>query len=273
VVLQQGDVRTFDFPDGAFSHVIHAATDSGKPLAGRDGLLMFETIVTGTRRTLEFARRAGARRLLLTSSGAVYGRQPAELTHVSEDYVGGPDPVNPRQMYGEAKRAAEMLCALHAEADFHPIIARCFAFVGPYLPTDAHFAIGNFIRDALNGGPIRVAGDGTPYRSYLYGADLAIWLWTILVRGQPMCPYNVGSEQALTIAELAGLVGRAFSPPVGVTVARLPVPGLAAERYVPAVTRAESELGLRVTIPLQDSIRRTVDWRTTVGRVSETPHG
>jgi dTDP-glucose 4,6-dehydratase len=176
-------------------------------------------------------------------------------------------------MYGEAKRAAEMLCALHAEADFHPIIARCFAFVGPYLPIDAHFAIGNFIRDALNGGPIRVAGDGTPYRSYLYAADLAIWLWTILVRGQPMCPYNVGSEQALTIAELAGLVGRAFSPPVGVTVARLPVPGVAAERYVPAVTRAESELGLHVTIPLQDSIRRTVDWRTTVGRVSETSHG
>jgi nucleoside-diphosphate-sugar epimerase len=260
VTLHDGDVRTFELTDGAFSHVIHAATYSSATLDDGDRPILFETIVGGTRRTLELARRSGATRFLLTSSGAVYGPQPAELTHVPEEYAGGPDPANAGQVYGEAKRAAEMLCAVYEDACLRPTIARCFAFVGPYLPLDVHFAVMSFIRDALAGGPIRVSGDGTPYRSYLYAADLAIWLWTILLRGQSMRPYNVGSAEALTIQELADLVARALGPELQVEVAHQPIAGMPAERYVPDVTRAEVELGLRTMVPLADGIRRTVEW-------------
>jgi dTDP-glucose 4,6-dehydratase len=257
----EGDVRCFDFPEGGFSHVIHAATDSSATLNDNDPLLMFETIVSGTRRTLEFASRCNARRFLLTSSGAVYGPQPADMTLIPEEYGGGPDASSPRSAYAEGKRAAELLCAMYAKQHgLQATIARCFAFVGPYLPLNAHFAVGNFIRDGLRGGPIGVVGDGTPFRSYLYASDLAIWLWTILLRGQPMRPYNVGSEVALTINKVAQLVSEEFLPAVPIQVARLPIAGTPAERYVPAVTRANAELGLRVTVPLEDAIRRTLAW-------------
>jgi len=256
VTLQRGDVRTFTFPDGAFSHVIHAATTSSAALEPRP---LFDTIVDGTRRTLEFAHQSGAKRFLLTSSGAVYGRQPPDLGRVPEEYTGGPDPTNLRQVYAEGKRAAETLCGLYADAALQPVIARCFAFVGPYLPVDAHFAVGNFIRDALRGGPIRITGDGTPYRSYLYAADLAIWLWTILVCGQPMRPYNVGSEEAVSILDLAHLVARQTGLTSGVRTALTPTPGAPAERYVPSTERARAELGLNVRVDLAEALARTIE--------------
>lgn len=261
IQLHIGDVRNFDFPAGSFSHVIHAATEASAKLNNENPLLMFDTIVEGTRRALEFARQNGTRRFLLTSSGAVYGRQPAQVTHLPEDYCSGPDTVEPRSAYGEGKRTAEMLCTLYGrQFGLEPKIARCFAFVGPYLPLDIHFAIGNFIRDGLRGGPITVSGDGTPFRSYLYAADLAVWLWTILIQGQSARAYNVGSEADLPIAEVAREVANAFRPPVRVIVAREAEPGKPAERYVPATRRARTELGLAARVPIGDAIRRTAEW-------------
>lgn len=258
VSLLRGDVLTLEPPDAAFTHVLHAATPASAALNLGSPRLMFETIVEGTRRVLEVARRCGARRFLLTSSGAVYGRQPPELTHVPEDYAGAPDPCAAGAAYGEGKRAAELLCAIAGrEHGFDAVIARCFAFAGPYLPLDAHYAIGNFVRDALSGGPIRVAGDGTPYRSYLYGADLALWLWTLLVRGQPARPYNVGSEEAVSIAALAGIVARVLGVARGVEIAKAAEPGRAAERYVPSTRRIREELGLTPIFTLEEAIVRT----------------
>jgi nucleoside-diphosphate-sugar epimerase len=250
-----GDVRTFEFPTGKFECVIHAATDSGVDLTAEKPILVFDTIVDGTRRVLDFAAHAGTNDVLFTSSGAVYGRQPADMTHVPETYSGGPDPLDPRWVYGEGKRAAEMLCCAYAaQRGLRPKIARCFAFVGPYLPTDVHFAVGNFIRDGLRGGPIHVSGDGTPYRSYLYAADLAIWLWTILFSGKPCRPYNVGSEDGRPISAIADAVAKIASVPV--IIRQKPGDG-PASRYVPRTERAAEELGLRVWCSFEDALART----------------
>lgn len=139
-------------------------------------------------------------------------------------------------------------------------IARCFSFVGPYLPLDIHYAIGNFIRDGLAGGPIHVSGYGTPYRSYLYAADLAIWLWTILFRGIPGEAYNVGSDDAITIRNLAYQVATSFPNLPKVIIANPPVPGRLAERYVPSVKKARESLGLNSWTKLKEALHRTIRW-------------
>lgn len=259
-----GDVRNFSFSGRAFTHVIHAATESSAKLNRDHPDVMFDTIVEGTRRCLDFAATCGAQKFLFPSSGAVYGKQSADLARVPEDFGGGPDPLNPYSAYAEGKRAAESLCALAArKTGLEVKIARCFTFVGPYMKLDAHFAIGNFIRDRLNGNSICVQGDGTAVRSYMYASDLMVWLWTILFRGEPSRPYNVGSDEAISIAELAREVASSGSAPVPVEVLGKPAAGAAAARYVPDTTRAQRELGLSNEIPLRAAIEKTVQWNTT----------
>lgn len=265
VTLIEGDVRTFNFPSGSFSHVIHAATESSAKPNDENPLLMLDTIVEGTRHTLDFAKTCGARKFLLTSSGAVYGKQPPELTHIPEDYLGAPDPADPKSAYGQGKRLAEHLCALYAQqSNIEMKVARCFAFVGPYLLLDIHFAIGNFIRDALNGSPIIVKSDGTPQRSYLYAADLTIWLWTIFFKGKSCRPYNVGSDKGLSIAELAYMVAKTFTPGLPVQILKTTNGNKPIERYTPSIERASSELQLRPFVNLQTAIKRTADWNISL---------
>lgn len=256
-----GDVRNFSFPEGNYSFIIHAAGDARRQEALENPLQMLSTMIGGAERILEFAATHGAKKFLLASSGAVYGTQPADVTHVPESYMGAPDVLNPVNAYAESKRTAELLCAIYgAKSTLECKIARCWAFCGPYLPLDQHFAIGNFIADVLADRPIQIQGDGTPRRSYLYAADLAIWLWTMLFRAPPMLPINVGSSQDLSILELAQAVAATLNPATSVHVAQQPVAGAAPQRYVPCVDRARDMLGLRQTVDLQECIRRTAVW-------------
>jgi nucleoside-diphosphate-sugar epimerase len=261
-----GDVRDFEFPQGHFPYVIHAATEASAKLNEENPLLMWDTITEGTRHALDFSRHAGTKKFLLTSSGAVYGKQPHDMAHIPEEYVGSPDPTDPNSAYGEGKRAAEALCTIYAKMyGIQTKIARCFAFVGPYLPLDIHYAIGNFIRDGLQGGPIEVDGDGTTYRSYLYAADLAIWLWTILFCGESCNPYNVGSEKDITIAALAKELAGHFKPVLSISIKGNTRSNKLSERYVPSNHKITRELGVQQSVDLNEGIRRTVHYERQKG--------
>jgi dTDP-glucose 4,6-dehydratase len=259
IAFHEGDLARFRFPDGEFSHVLHMGTTNSVATFNNEApLAKFENIVIGTERTLEFAVKCRARKFLLTSSGAVYGRQPADVTHLPEDQNCAPEPTHTASAVGHSKRAAEFLTAAYGEQHgFDATIARCFSFVGRHLPLDIHYAIGNFIRDALAGGPIDVRGDGTPRRSYLYAADLVVWLLTILCQGAPGRAYNVGAETDVSIADLAHRVARLAPSPVDVRIARRADAASAPDRYVPSTRRAQTELGLAEWTTLDDAIRRT----------------
>lgn len=269
--LVTGDVSAALTPVGALDLCIHAATDVGDSLKPTDPLRVFDSIVTGTRRVLDLALAAGAKRFLLTSSGAVYGSQPPDLDAVPEAYNGAPSPLQPDAAYGNGKRAAEWLACVYtaqsAQGGFAACSARIFALLGPGLPLDGGFAAGNFIRDVLAGKAIHIQSDGRPLRSYLYMADLCVWLLRMLESGAPGAAYNAGSRHAISIADFARAVAVAAGRDVPVKIATAPVPGTAVPRYVPDNRKAQHELGLEEYTPLAIALRKTIEW----SRSANTP--
>ena len=240
--------------DDFFTHILHAATEStvGPSLPA---LQRYDEIVNGTRNILDYAVKNNVKRVLLTSSGGVYGPQPDRLEKVPESYLGIPDPLDPLSAYSMGKRAAEHLCSLYNDRfGLESVIARCFAFVGEDLPLNVHFAIGNFIHDALYSAEIKVAGDGTPLRSYMNQADLAQWLLCILDKGVSGGAYNVGSDQAISISSLAHLVRDILSPSKSVVFQNAATTFQGRNTYVPDISAAKNDLNLDITISLRESI-------------------
>lgn len=258
LALHCGDARTYAFPSGGFTHVVHAATETSVRFDRQHPALMRDVIVSGTRRTLDFAAQCGAKKLLFASSGAVYGLQPPDVAHFTENDPGLKSPL--ASAYASGKREAERLCVEASGRGLDATIARGFAFVGPGLPLDSRFAIGNFIRDAIAGGPIIMDSDGASCRSYLYATDMAEWLWTILLKGTAARAYNVGSERRVTIAQLADLVRRVVAPAAAIIIREVRPPGVSASQYVPSTHLVREELGLSETVDLEEALRRTADW-------------
>lgn len=252
----QGEVENFEFPDGNFDQILHFATPASATLNLEDPLRMFNIIVDGSRRVLEFSRYAKVKNVLLASSGAVYGRQPVEILNLPEDYLGAPATDSNGSAYGEAKRVAELLGNLYSSKyGFGHKTARCFAFVGPHLDRSGTFAIGNFIGDSLAERDIEIKGDGTALRSYLYADDLILWLFKILIDGKNQQAYNVGSDVSLSIENLGKEVVSALGSTSSVKVRGYSPSDVLPERYVPSIKKAVSELNLKVLTPLAEAIR------------------
>jgi nucleoside-diphosphate-sugar epimerase len=254
----EGDVRSFRFPKRDFSCIIHAGTSANKEVKP---LEMLKTIVFGTSRVLDFSRVCGASKLIYVSSGAVYGPQPDNVKALTEDFCGAPTQLSSDSAYGEGKRLAELECYLHGnEENIQVKIARCFAFYGPRLPLEKHFAIGNFIAAAMSGRPIVVNGTGKALRTYMYAADLIVWLLKILCSGVSGRAYNVGGSAPIAISKLAEVVAGYFG---GIEV----IYGCkdlnrVDPSYVPDCSRCHSELNLSEGINLLDGLDKTYRWLT-----------
>jgi dTDP-glucose 4,6-dehydratase len=246
---------------GHVDMMIHAATPASATLNAEDPAEMLRVNIAAMDSVLRLA--SDNTTLLFTSSGAVYGTQPELLTHIPEEIIDPTAPINQLSAYAKGKQTAERMCRdAGEEGRCNPIIARLFAFGGEYLPRDTHFAIGNFIQNALDRQPIIVKGDGRARRSYLYGADMATWLWSALAHGENGEPFHIGSENSISILELAQNVARVsdlvlgYSPAVIVT---LPVDeSLPVHQYVPLTTNTKRTLNVEEWTSLHEIISQTM---------------
>jgi len=268
ISVLRGEISDFEFPQGHFDYVIHAAADSSDKILKNYPITMCKSMVNGIQRVLDFACQSPSARVLFVSSGAAYGGTHPDLDLIQENWLGQPiDVLNVKNAYTEAKRLSEVLCTVYGQQEkVHTTIARCFSFIGPGLPLDANYAIGNFIQDVLDGNTIFVKGNGLERRSYLYTSDLVVWLLTLLVRGERSSVVNVGSEESYSIGEIATIVSRLLGGE-GVTQSDSARISRVHDSYVPSTIIAREQYGLRQTVTLEEGIRRTAicsGWKTSL---------
>jgi len=255
-----GDVVNFDDNiSREFDYMIHAATEASASLNEENPKLMFQTIINGTQNMLDFSVEKSIGKVLFLSSGAIYGQQPWEMHHISENWNGSLDCCDPKNTYAEGKRAAEMACSIYKKQfEVEISIARVFSLLGPYLPIDTHFAAGNFIRDSINGKTIVVNGNGLPERSFLYPTDMVVWLLHILVEKKGDI-YNVGSDESISIGKLAELVSHIIGSD-GFEIRGKNDKGWNLGRYVPSIDKISNNLCMKRKVTLTDAIFRTALW-------------
>ena len=254
-----GDVSTVNYLPYA-DFIIHAAasTDASRYLLNDQD--EEENIILGTlnycRLAEEFHKKS---RIIFCSSGAVYGYQPESIKFLKESSLLGDvsklDSV--KRSYAYAKRDSEAAIQRLGQKNINVAIARCFSFVGRYLPRNQHFAIGNFIKNGANGSEIKVKAENLVYRSYMYADDLVDWLLTIADNSSSKCPiYNVGSDKEVEIRDLASLTSQIYN----VNVKTVEINNNAIlDRYVPSLEKAKKELGLISNYGLKESILMSIE--------------
>lgn len=254
----EGDIasaRNLPYAD----YVIHAAasSDARNYLASPASERL--NIIAGTLNYCELAKKFHRKsKIVYVSSGAVYGTQPNDLKKIPEDFVfldAEKLPENKRD-YAYAKRDSEKAIIDLCLIGLNVSIARCFAFIGPWLPLDQHFAIGNFINDGLNNRKIKVIAKYKVYRSYMYADDLVEWLMTIADKSNPSNPiYNVGSDQEILMNDLASKIGDFFHQETDM----LPHSSDDVDIYIPDISRAIKDLKLHLKYNLDEAISSTVE--------------
>ncbi|MBU0952189.1 MAG: NAD-dependent epimerase/dehydratase family protein [Elusimicrobia bacterium] len=262
IVLIEKDIRDFfELPDDV-SYIIHAAADPDNRKHSSEPIKTMEVISKGTDSILSAATRlSNIKSILNISSGLIYGGQPFDLERISESFHGGPDCDSIVSIYSEAKRYTETLCTAYRNQFKLPILtARPFAFLGPYQLIDKPWAINNFIRDSLLGGPIRILGNENTVRSYMYASDMAFWFLSILSNGKAGLAYNVGSPNSITLKNLAEKISNNFPNKIKIVSELPPNKNADKSRFVPDTTLANEFLGLKETVDIEDALRRTITW-------------
>lgn len=257
VTFIASDIRNTLRVEEEIDYIIHAATPVTNDKSDPNELL--EIIINGTQNALRLAKEKKIKKFINISSGAVYGKQPSDKEKITENLIEDVAFFDQKNIYGYGKRVAETLVENYCSKNkIDYLTLRCFAFSGKYLPLDAQFAIGNFVKDAKNNGKILVKGDGSAIRSYLDSSDLAEWVVRALVSGVTNETYNLGSDQEVSIGDLAKLIA-SLVPGAIVEIQNLKSFEIKTNRYVPSNEKIKAHLGVEQKIDLKQSILKMLN--------------
>ncbi|MFS2140421.1 NAD-dependent epimerase/dehydratase family protein [Duganella sp. Dugasp56] len=259
--VRSQDVRSsFEFAKNT-NYVIHAAGIPNNRVHASDPLRVFQTTVSGINNALEAASQLdGLRRFVNVSSCLVAG--PPQRPGPLKESDAFPLPAGLlHTVYADAKRAAEMTAAIYRSQYRLPVsTVRPFTLAGAYQELDRPWAINNFLRDVLTGGEIRIHGDGSARRSYLYGADAAWWTLAALAKGVDGEVYNLGSATAVTHNELVRLIGEQVSPKPRVVLNTAPNRLQKDDDLYPDISFTVRRLGVSETCPLEQTVEKAYRW-------------
>lgn len=262
VVFIEKDVKDVLELPPTITYVIHAAGTPDNRIHSSDPLNVLYTLGNGTDSIMSASiRLPNLKKFLFISSGLVYGSQAESVNSISETSFGGSSCDSINSVYSEAKRFAETICCSYRSIYKIPVtIARPFTLVGPYQKLEKPWAANNFIRDSLNGGPIRILGNEKTTRSFMYASDFAWWILKILQDGRSAKAYNVGNSDAFTMKELAKIVTKNFPKEIDIVSNTASENTLSYSKFVPDISLAQSTLNLKITVPTEEAIKKTIDW-------------
>jgi len=239
--------------DGPVDYVYHLAALASPIDYLRMPLHSLKTGSYGTHHALGLAKFKRAR-FLLTSTSEVYG--DPQVHPQPETYWGNVNPIGPRGVYDEAKRYAEALVmAYHRQQGVDTGIVRIFNTYGSRMRPNDGRAIPTFLRQALDGKPVTVFGDGSQTRSFCYVDDLIRGIVLLAESGEHL-PVNLGNPDEKTLLELAETIIRLTGSSSEIVYEALPVDDPQVRQ--PDITRAKQLLGWQPEIELEDGLRKTI---------------
>jgi len=231
--------------------VFHLASPASPIDYGRLPLHTLKVGSYGTHNMLGLAKFKRAR-FFLASTSEVYG--DPQVHPQSETYWGHVNPIGPRGVYDEAKRYAEALTmAYHRQQGVDTCIARIFNTYGPRMRPHDGRAVPTFVRQALEGVPLTVFGDGSQTRSFCYVDDLIQGL-VLLAEGDEHLPVNLGNPREVSLLEAAETIIRVTGSRSKIVFEALPVDDPKVRQ--PDITRARQLLGWQPEIELEEGLRR-----------------
>jgi len=242
VIIVKGDIRSFKFKKQKIDYIIHGATTTAEETYNKqDPNEKFSVLYDGTKRILDFAKKTKCKNFLFLSSGAVYGNRDKNIK-MNEKMEIAPftnDLNIDVSVLGEAKRTAEILSIIFSiNSNCKVNIARCFSFIGPFMPLNIHYAAGNFLRDAITKKLITINGNPKTVRSYLYFSDLVIILWKIILSNKNRQIYNIGSDKPVNLLNLAKIIKK-IMPKINLKVKKKCKKNIS--YYVPSINKIKKE--------------------------------